>query len=133
VRTSRLIQIVPLVAAVACSMGCSTTLTLASDGYFDPWCGSHIPRVYAGTIGDALLATNGLPDRGGWLPHDIPWQWRVAALLDIPLSLAADTAVLPVAVPLELRDSVMCGRAAPSDEKIIIQKSGEEIEIESEE
>ena len=132
-RTSRLIQTVPFVVAVACSMGCATTMVLISeDDYFGVWDNSAYSRIFIGPVIDAEFAANTYFDSTYEHHVDIPWPWRVLAVVDMPLSLAVDTVLLPVSVPLELRDAVMCSKA-PSDEKVIIQKSGEEIEIEGEE
>jgi len=130
VRTSRPTRTVPLVAAVACSMGCASTLVVSDDDYFAVACGTDVSRVYAGPLVDAQFALEiFFGTYAGGIPT--PWMLRALALLDLPLSLAADTALLPVSAPLEVRDWLVCG-SAPSDEKIIIQKSGEEILIESE-
>jgi hypothetical protein len=131
-RNAHLIRIVPLVAAIACSMGCATSMILATtDNYLEPICGSDLPYVFMGTVLDAKLALNSKPYA---LPQSpIHWSLRVLAVFDSPLSLAADTAMLPVTLPLQTWQVGRWGCEAPSNEKVIIQKSGEDIEIESEE
>jgi hypothetical protein len=131
-RSRNLIQTVPLVAAVACSMGCATSMTLAlTDEYLADICiSSDLPYVFAGTVLDAKLAANSKPYALYQSP--IPWSLRALAVFDSPLSLAADTAMLPVTLPLQTWKAAGWGCEAPSDEKMIIQKSGEEIEIERE-
>jgi len=52
---------------------------------------------------------------------------RVLAAIDTPLSLAADAAMLPITVPLQIL-KVACSRDHP-DEKPIIHKDGEDVPI----
>ena len=124
------IRNVSLVAAVACSMGCATSLVLASDDSLVPMCVSHtIPHILAGTALDAKVAVNS-KDYAYSSQVPIPWSWRVLAVIDIPLSLAADTAMLPITVPLQISEAVVCSRPAPPEEKKIIHKEGEDVPIE---
>lgn len=127
-RSKILIQTVPLVAAVVCSMGCATSMILVTtDDYLEPICiSSDLPYVFMGTVLDAKLATNSEP----YGPN--PWSLRALAVVDSPLSLTADTVMLPVTLPLQTWKAVGWGCEAPSDEKVIIQKHGEEIQIEGE-
>jgi len=106
--------------------------TTDTELYLAPICiSSDLPYVFMGTVLDAKLAVNSKPYA---LPQSpIHWSLRVLAVLDIPLSLAADSVMLPVTLPLQTWKVAGWGCKDSSDEKVIIQKSGEEIEIEGEE
>ena len=102
-----------------------------TDNYLAPICiSSDLPFIFAGTVLDAKLALNSKPYALPQSPN--PWSLRVLAVLDSPLSLAADSVMLPVTLPLQTWKAAGWGCKDPSDEKVIIQKSGEEIEIEGE-
>ncbi len=49
--------------------------------------------VYAGTVGDVLFACGAVH-----LAEEAPWPWRVLSAVDLPLSFAADTALLPLTI-----------------------------------
>ena len=78
-----------------CAAGCATVAAqaayLSEEGSLDDWpCGS----VYAGTALDLALARTGeLCCRGGSV------LVQVLGAIDLPCSLAADTALLPVTIP----------------------------------
>jgi uncharacterized protein YceK len=59
--------------------------------------------VYAGTIGDVLSVCGAVH-----LAEEASWPWRVLFAVDLPLSIAADTALLPLAlgerIEIALRD-----------------------------
>lgn len=73
--------------------GCATTMRYAFDDNPSPC--KDISYSYGGTLMDSIMLAHSLVDDDG--------DWRLGALvfLDLPLSLAFDTVLLPVSIPLD--------------------------------
>lgn len=92
--------------------GCGTLLDHTE---FGP---SHVSeRVYGGVRYDAEVIRSGVATA-----PDTPWEWAARILwlpffvADVPVSAAADTLLLPISVPISVRDHVdrTKGDPAPS-------------------
>ena len=100
----------PCVVCLSLSMaGCSTTYTLI--GGVNPnaldFCGERtIPRVYSGTAHDVQIIQNGSEE----------WGIAVFALLDLPMSVVADTVVLPYTLVMQAKHGSLCSGNTEADE-----------------
>lgn len=90
---SKLGAFVSLLICTACAPGCGT---IQSQGMFwdheSP--GIYLPYVYGGVAVDVVWVATGGADLGR--------AWMVYHALDLPLSFAADTVLLPLTIPQEI-------------------------------
>ena len=107
--------------------GCATVFALSPDRvegglYESPDSPKSFPRVYSGTIGDGYCLT-----------HDRSGQIGFWCLLDLPLSLAADTVVLPFTAYQQVRHGNYHARCIPEqrEQTCKVRKQAVESAIES--
>jgi len=95
-------------------------------GGMEPACVSGgQPFIFIGTNLDVRIVVESKDlSLSGRVPID--WKLRVLAAIDTPLSLAADAAMLPITVPLQIL-KVACSRYHPDEP--IIHKDGEDVPI----
>ena len=92
----------PAIGALALC-GCATLFTLSPDRIEGALsAGQSLPRVYSGTIADGYAVT-----------HDRSGQAGFFCLLDLPLSIAADTVVLPWTLVQQIRHGSYRPRCIP--------------------
>jgi uncharacterized protein YceK len=89
--------------------GCATIFSLSPDriegDMYESWDSpKSFPRIYSGTIGDGYCVT-----------HDRSGQIGFFCLLDLPLSLAADTIVLPYTAYQQIRQGNYHARCIPKE------------------
>ena len=95
-RSNLLVKLIAVATLAFCSTGCGTAFLYS--GIPDPCV--PVQYVYGGTAVAWYLVTQ--PDAPDF--NDGDWL-RPFGAIDLPLSLAMDTVMLPVAVPLQIRES----------------------------
>ena len=65
----------------------------------------HPPYVYGGTYIDWHMITRGAEKNG---PDDTFVTEKIIGIVDLPLSLTADTVLLPISIPKEIERKEKC-------------------------
>jgi uncharacterized protein YceK len=83
--------------------GCATTMRYTASGA-KPAC-KQPPYVYGGTYIDWYMITRGVDDSG---PDDTLVTEKIIGVVDLPLSVIADSVLLPVSIPMEMNRKNKC-------------------------
>lgn len=83
------------------TVGCGTVFRF---GFKDSPCAPP-PLVYGGTALEIWMASGRVD---GEDCENLPWQLRLLTGLDVPFSLAADSALLPISIPMEISRTFDC-------------------------
>lgn len=100
-------------AILAESSGCATILTLSSERR--P-CKSNL--IYSGTAFDYDLVTRWWAGDGGSIIALMALLAIPFGLIDLPLSLTADTMVLPATAPKQIREDRRCKSEAATETRV---------------
>jgi uncharacterized protein YceK len=102
--------------------GCATIFSLSPDRVEGELYESHdspksFPRVYSGTLGDGYCVT-----------HDQSGQIGFFCLLDLPLSLAADTVLLPYTAYQQIHHGNYHARCIPKEHEETCKRRKQQVE-----
>src|SRR6266849_4036692 len=117
-RADMLARILGLLIVSADTSGCATVFTLSSDRVEGNMCElpdgpRSFPRIYSGVLGDGYCLGGSAMQRA---PEALS-QVGLLCFLDIPLSLVADTVVLPFRIYEQIRFGNFHPRLVPEVHK----------------